>query len=48
MDIFWGSLLNLIIFMGLFTKINYCDLCSVMKFTLIHTTTTIKHDGQGT
>ena len=35
-------------FYGLFTKINYCYLCYVMKFTILHTTTTIKHAGQGT
>ena len=28
---------------GLFTKINYCYLCYVMKYT----STTIKYDGQG-
>ena len=48
MIFFGGSLLNLITFMFFFTEINYCYFCSVMKFTLIHTTTAIKHDGQGT
>ena len=47
MDILLGSPLNLIIFYGLFTKINFCYLCCVMKVTLIDTTTTIKRDGQG-
>ena len=47
MDIFWGHA-KFDYFYGLFTTINYCYLCNVMKFTLIHTTTTIKHDGQGT
>ena len=58
---FFLSLLILTIFMGyFFSKINYCYLCSVVKFTqtskeytriLIraqtHTTTVIKHNGQG-
>ena len=50
MDIFWvtSKFVNFDYFYGLLSKINYCYLCSVMKFTLIHSTTIIKHDGQGT
>ena len=45
---FLGVTSKLDYFYGLLTKINYCYLCSVMEFTVIHTKTTIKHDGQGT
>ena len=47
MDIFFWITSKFDNFYGLSTKVNYCYLCSVMKFTLIHTTATIIHDGQG-
>ena len=46
-DISFGVTSKIDYFYGLFTKISYPYLSSVMKFNLMHTTTTIKHDGQG-
>ena len=40
---FWGFTSNFDNFYGLLFKINYCNVCSVMKFILTHTTTIIKH-----
>ena len=48
MDIFLVVTSKFDYFYGLFTKLNHFYLCFVMKFNLIHTTTTIKNEGQGT